>query len=268
MPELLTAGLRTRFVAASPDLLEAARPVIAALIGRLLAEDLALPRGLVVVGHDRANPDNAGQLVMTRRNFAWAWMKAGLEPERLAPIVAHELGHLALAAGGRFVAPPEGAIGHHIAGEWMAEAMAGELLAEAGLPASPFDLDGRAAEAFGLWTYLKGKAALVLPGTVDEQDQARFRRGLWHLARMWAYAQGRRTFADANEPGEWATSATELTEWIGGIPLVSRLIEPIATAPLPPTLVERFATLALVGEQFDAVLFGDVSEMTAELLAR
>jgi hypothetical protein len=261
MPQHSYPGLRTRFVAADARTHAAAEPLVAVLVRRLEAEGLRLPRALVIVGHEQNRPDYAGQLVM-RKRVAWIWIKAGSDHDRLPALIAHELGHLAMNAAADFAPQPAEAVGQQVGGEWMAELVCGEFLAELGLRAGPFDLDDRAAYAFRRWTYLQGRARSILLGTADSAEREQFRTGLVAVTRMWAYAHGRRTFADPTERGDMAKSPGDITRWIRSRPLLGRLIAPLARAGVRPTLIERNAAIVRAGARFDAIL-ADVASPTA-----
>lgn len=186
-----------------------------------------MPRGLITVAHTRAGHDNGGELVVRPRGFAWVWLDTSDEAQPLLEWSgAHEIVHLLIAgASGWPTWPDESTIGQRVAGEYLANRFAGQILAEAGL-ALP-DTTYQAADVqwvMGMARHARRKAIALLDGDSEPRDLERVRESVRVLARDHAYALGRT--AAVTDP-----AAAHLAHWLGvNIPLVARIVEPIRVA--------------------------------------
>lgn len=222
---------------------------------RLTAEGCPQPRRLVVVGHPRVGHEhNRGELTTTRTATAWIWLNPHEDPDTLAWVMAHELGHAMLAAqAGWPIWPRQTTVGERIASEFVAEHLASGLCSDA---APTLLLDDALAVA-DQWFRMRGRArrmGSVAPGPLDFEC---VRTEIDELGRQYAYALAASRLADDSE-------ASRLATWLAQRPILGEIVAPLTAAVAmlgaEPSLTSCSQMVATTGSTID--------ERRAEVFAR
>lgn len=234
-------------------------PLLPSVARRLADDGICRPRGLIIVGHDLEGHGNRGELTVRDRGFAWLWLSDTITEGPIAEwTVAHELGHLLVAcAAGWDTGAPRTTAGERIAGEYIAQRLAGEMLIDASGPRPAYD-DADVDHALILWAYTRRAARRLVEVRGDERDYARLCEAVRLLAREYAYASG----AAIARPDP---AAAELAGWLADRPLISRIVAPLRTADFgaATTLRGLVSTRRTVGSSIDELLASMVEEPAA-----
>ena len=192
---------------AEHEMISALTLLLAEANRRLISERLATPECLALI---RVGCDEEFHAEFRVRHPRHAVILASGTPapdRRLGAVIAHELGHLLLCAADDWQTYTAHTTGERTADELLAERLGIELLRRCG----EYELSygGHPMALQWWWQGLLHKAQQIASADFDaERDPERFRKGLVHVMRNYAYAVGNHQMTDNST----ARSVVELIE--------------------------------------------------------